>query len=174
MSTLTAGPAANTVGPTSGLTVFFDPGCALCPRCRVWLEAEPTWVPVRFVAADAAAGRNLVGDLPWLGTELVVVSDEGAAWIGPAAFLTCLWATRRYRSWAQRLAGPAFAPLAERFLMTVSSNRSRLAAAIGPTSCDDGTCHHRVGDAAGTRHGPHPMPGWPEQAPWRAPPAGRR
>lgn len=127
----------------TGLTVYDDAGCELCRRCRSWLEGERTWVPVRFVSADAADAQRHRAELPWLGTELVVVADDGATWIGPAAFLTCLWATVRYRPWSQRLSGRPLTPLAERFFLTVSANRGRLAAALGPTGCDDGTCRHR-------------------------------
>lgn len=91
----------------------------------------------------AAEARTLLRQVPWLGTELVVVANDGATWVGPAAFLTCLWATRRYRSWSYRLSGPTFAPLAERFFHLVSDNRRFLARAAHLDRCDDGTCHHR-------------------------------
>ncbi|QXC63014.1 DUF393 domain-containing protein [Aquihabitans sp. G128] len=144
-------------GPAS-LTVFYDRGCALCRRSRAWLEAQPTWLPLTFVAADADEARALLPDLPWLGTELVVVGDDGSSWIGPAAFVTCLWATVRYRAWSRRLASPALAPLAERFFVAVSANRSTLAAALGD-GCPDGTCHHRP-PAAGATGRPRPASGW--------------
>lgn len=147
MSTSTARSAVGDVtcaaGPTA-LTVFYDGGCELCLRCRAWLETQWTWVPIRFVVADADAARRLLPELPWLGTELVVVADDGAAWIGPAAFLTCLWATVRYRPWSQRLSGPGFTPLAERFFLLVSANRGRIASALGPVNCEDGRCQHRA------------------------------
>ncbi|HRW37870.1 MAG TPA: DCC1-like thiol-disulfide oxidoreductase family protein [Aquihabitans sp.] len=151
---MAAGPAAAVADPRSGvggpaaLTVFYDPGCELCRRCRAWLEVQPTWVPLRFVEADAAA-RRLLPQLPWLGTELVVVGDDGAAWIGPAAFLTCLWATERYRPWSRRLSGPAFAPLAERFFASVSSHRGRIAGFLAPDDCEQGTCRHQVDPTLG-------------------------
>lgn len=62
---------------------------------------------------------------PWLGKQLVVVDDEGRTWVGPAAFLTCLWATARYRAISYTLARPALAPLAEQFFMFVSKRRDR-------------------------------------------------
>jgi hypothetical protein len=133
------------------------------------LSTQETWVPVRFVAADAEQARALLPSLPWLGAELVVVADDGAAWIGPAAFLTCLWATVRYRPWSHRLAGPAFAPLAERFFVLVSSNRRRLASALeGGGGCDDGTCRHQPHrrEARAARNGPRPLhPIWAEPRP---------
>ena len=152
---MAAGPVAGAgglpreVAGPGALTVFYDPGCELCRRCRAWLEVQPTWIPLQFVEADGPTARRFVPQVPWLGTELVVVADDGATWIGPAAFLTCLWATRRYRGWSARLAAPAFAPLAERFFHAVSSNRSRLAAFVSTDACADGTCRHRVDPSLG-------------------------
>ncbi|MBX3284633.1 MAG: DUF393 domain-containing protein [Actinobacteria bacterium] len=127
-----------------GLTVFYDGRCALCRRCRTWLEAQETLVPLRFQEADAELAHRLLPQLPWLGTELVVVDDDGAAWIGPAAFIVCLWATARYRPWSARLAGPAFAPLAENFFHLVSANRDRLGRRLDPPSCTGDACTHRL------------------------------
>lgn len=138
-------------GPT-GLTVFYDAGCALCCRCRDWLEGQPTQVPLRFQAADAELARRLLPQIPWLGTELVVVDDDGATWIGSAAFVVCLWATVRYRSWSWRLAGPRWAPLAEGFFHLVSANRGRLGDRLPPPRCTGDRCSHRSGEPARTGH----------------------
>lgn len=136
-------PAGTSANPQS-ITVLYDSECALCRRCRAWLETQRTWVPVHFLAASAEEARQRRPDLPWLGDNLVVVGDSGEVWVGPAAFLICLWATVDYRGWASRLSGPSFAPMAERFFHTVSSNRTRLGAVIGTeVECDDGRCHHR-------------------------------
>jgi hypothetical protein len=72
----------------------------------------------------------------------VVVGDAGEVWVGPAAFLVCLWALCGWREWSFRLAGPTFAPLAERFFLLVSSRR-RAVAALLDHGCADGSC--RVG-----------------------------
>jgi predicted DCC family thiol-disulfide oxidoreductase YuxK len=124
------------------LTVLFDPGCALCQRCRAWMLAQTRYVALDFVACTGDEARARYGDLPWLGDELVVVGDGGEVWVGPAAFLTCLWALCEWREWSYRLAGPAFAPLAERFFLTLSSRRRSLAKLFEPR-CEDGTC--RIG-----------------------------
>lgn len=140
------------VGPSVqalGLTVYYDPTCALCRRCRAWLEVQPTWVPLRFREAGAAEAAELLTHVPWLGTELVVIRDDGAVWVGPAAFLTCLWATKEHRRWSGRLAAPAFAPLAERFFDAVSSNRGRIGAFLDRGACGDGTCRHHVDPSFG-------------------------
>lgn len=135
----------------TGLTVYFDQHCPLCQRCQTWLAEEPTWVPIRFAAADDAPAQALTQQVPWLGTDLVVVADDGATWVGPAAFVTCLWATRRYRPWSRRMTGPALAPLAERFFLTVSANRGRLGAALGPTSCAPEQCSVAADPGPGRR-----------------------
>ena len=125
------------------LTVVYDGDCPLCVRCRHWLELQPTYVPLRFLAAQSEAARRAYGKLPWLGAELVVASESGEAWIGPSAFLVALWATRKYRPWSYRLSGRALAPMAERFFHVISTNRSRLGAMIGSEACPDGRCVHR-------------------------------
>ncbi len=128
------------------LTVLFDPLCALCLRCRAWMLGQPTYVTLRFLACTEAEAREQFGDLPWLGDELIVVGDGGEVWVGPAAFLTCLWALVEWRAWSYRLAGPTFSVLAERFFLNVSNHRRALAAFLRhDDACDDGSC--RVGGA---------------------------
>lgn len=121
------------------LTVLYDPRCALCWRCRAWMEHQPGYIPLAFVACTGAEARALYGDIPWLGTELVVVGDGGEVWAGAAAFLTCLWALVEWREWSYRLAGPAFAPMAKRFFSFVSSHRKGIATLFEP-HCADGSC----------------------------------
>jgi predicted DCC family thiol-disulfide oxidoreductase YuxK len=125
------------------LLVLYDANCAFCVRCRHWLETQPTYVDVRFLAAASPEAQDdLVVLRPWLGAELVVVSERGEAWLGAAGFLICLWATTEYREWSYRLSGPALAPLAERFFHLVSSRRSTINRFLGP-ECPDGQCRHR-------------------------------
>jgi predicted DCC family thiol-disulfide oxidoreductase YuxK len=130
------------------LVVLYDEQCALCRRCRSWLESQRTLVPLEFLAAGSAAARNRYGSVPWLGADLVVVDESEPAeahdvWAGPAAFLMCLWATEDYRGWSYRLSGKALAPMAERFFHFVSSNRRRIGAVVGSKDCPDGRCTHR-------------------------------
>ena len=121
------------------LTVLYDPGCALCRRCRSWMQGQAAYVPLAFVACTGDEARRRYGDIPWLVDELVVVSDRGEVWAGPAAFLTCLWALVAWREWSFRLAAPAFAPLAERFFHALSSRR-RSVARFFDHECRDGRC----------------------------------
>jgi predicted DCC family thiol-disulfide oxidoreductase YuxK len=125
------------------LTVLFDPACALCQRSRDWMLRQESYVTLRFVACSGEEARARYGDIPWLGDELVVVSDAGEVWAGPAAFLTCLWALVAWREWSYRLSGGSFAPLAERFFRAISSRRRSLAALFSASSdhdCPDGAC----------------------------------
>jgi predicted DCC family thiol-disulfide oxidoreductase YuxK len=121
------------------LTVLFDPGCALCRRCRDWMAGQPSYVPLSFVSATSQQARERFPGVPWLGDELVVVGDHGELWVGAAAFLICLWALEPWREWSYRLASPTFAPLAERFFLALSSRRRALSL-LFPHRCSDGVC----------------------------------
>jgi predicted DCC family thiol-disulfide oxidoreductase YuxK len=129
------------------LTVLFDPGCALCQRCRSWMLGQARYVELEFVASTSEEARLRYGDLPWLGHELIVVGDGGEIWVGPAAFLTCLWALVEYREWSYRLASPGLSGLAERFFAGLSKNRAWFAALLEHRDCPDGSCslEHRRG-----------------------------
>jgi predicted DCC family thiol-disulfide oxidoreductase YuxK len=133
-------------GPRA-LIVLFDPTCSLCQRCRAWMLGQESYVRLTFLPCTGEEARRRFGDIPWLADELVVVGDGGEVWVGPAAFLVCLWALTEWREWSFRLAGPAFAPLAERFFLFLSSKR-RSVAALFDHECQGGSC--RVGGR------PHP------------------
>ena len=105
------------------LTVLYDEQCAFCRRCRDWLAAR-----ARF------------GDAPWIGKELVVVDDDRNAWVGPSAFLMCLWATAKYRSWAFRFTEPGYERFAERFFLHVSKRRGSYAAWLAKSDPDCAYC----------------------------------
>jgi predicted DCC family thiol-disulfide oxidoreductase YuxK len=130
------------------LTVLFDPGCALCQRCCDWMLGQASYVELHFMPCTGVEAKKRYGDLPWLSDELIVVGDEGEVWVGPAAFLTCLWALVDFREWSYRLAGPAFAPLAERFFLALSSRRRAVSALLSAgmkashsvAECKDGAC----------------------------------
>ena len=107
------------------LTIVYDEHCAVCRRARDWLLTQPTFLPIELIAAGSAAARARYRGLPWMGKELVAADDQGNVWVGPAAFLTALWATRRYRAWSYRLSGDKLAPLAQSFFKMVSTRRHR-------------------------------------------------
>ena len=120
------------------LTVLYDGTCALCVRCRDFLAVSRTLVPLELLSCQSREARERFGAVPWLGEELVVVSDEGDVWIGPAAFLVSMWALADYREWSYRLSGPTLAPLAERFFVVISSQRRRIATLFRKPHCEDG------------------------------------
>jgi predicted DCC family thiol-disulfide oxidoreductase YuxK len=125
------------------LTVLYDGACALCIRCAEFLAGSATLVPLELLSCQSQGARERFGAVPWLGEELVCVSDEGDVWIGPAAFLVCMWALADYREWSYRLSGATLAPLAERFFVAISSRRARIASLLAkPQRCEEGdVCH---------------------------------
>lgn len=139
------------------LTIFYDPHCGLCARFRLWLEAQPKRVNVEFLGYDSAEAAQRFPGLLNLGAdkEIVVLADDGRWWQGPAAWITCLWATFEYQAWAFRFAAPIFQPLVKKAVHLLSENRltisrlmslkadQQLAAAIGSipdAKCEDGVC----------------------------------
>jgi predicted DCC family thiol-disulfide oxidoreductase YuxK len=125
------------------LTVLYDDSCALCIRCRDWLSTQSAFVELELLPSFSPDARRRFGAVPWLGEELVVVSDEGDVWVGAAAFIVCLWALVEWRPWSYRLSGPSFAHLAERFFHALSSNRRTIAAFLSPDDCPSGSCKVR-------------------------------
>ncbi len=122
------------------LTVIYDESCELCRRCRHWLATQPTYIDLQFLACGDPRITELYGDLPFFRVELMVVTDAGQAWIGPEAFLMCLWATRRWRAMSFRLKGTAFSPLVERFFHALSDNRGAISGMLSPHTCDGVSC----------------------------------
>jgi len=83
------------------------------------------------------------GEVPWLGAELVVVSDEGEVWAGPAAFLVALWALVDYREWSYWLSGDSLSQVAERFFVALSHERKWVAGWLTHPECNGDRCHRR-------------------------------
>jgi predicted DCC family thiol-disulfide oxidoreductase YuxK len=110
------------------LTVLYDPQCGLCRRAQAWLLSKPKYVELVFVPVCSEEARSrypqLNHDLTL--TDLTVISDAGAVYCGPKAWLMCLWALRQYREWAIRLSSPELLPTAKRVISTISQNRYQL------------------------------------------------
>lgn len=134
------GIPVDTSWPPQRYTVVYDDQCELCRRCRHWLATQPTLVELRFLSTSEAAAEQRYGHLPFYRVELMVISDEGHAWIGPEAFIMCLWATRRWRGLSYKISGPTFGSLAERFFHALSSKRSVVSGMLAPHRCETGTC----------------------------------
>lgn len=132
------------------LHVLFDRECALCRRCRRWLERQPAFLELRFHALqDPETLCRFPGIEEYHPHEqLLVVSDEGGVYQGSHAWIMCLYALREYREWSQRLSGPALLPLARRACQLVSENRSGISSWF--RSMND----EQLGHELAVRHGP--------------------
>ncbi len=110
------------------LYILYDSHCELCRRCRIWLGRQPAYVALVFLPFQSPQAECRFPGLRDLQPEkeIVVISDAGEVWQGEAAWVTCLWALREYREWAQRLAHPALLPLARRLCEIVSTHRYQL------------------------------------------------
>lgn len=118
-------------GPTTGpslhrLTVLFDPGCALCRGFRDWLARQPVLVPLDLVPADSPEAWRRFPTLDHRATmqRITVVGDKGQIWTEEHAFVLCLWATASHRALAERLARPAWLPLARAAALTAAGIRT--------------------------------------------------
>ena len=115
------------------LTVLYDPECGLCRRAHEWLAEQAKIVELNFVpcASDEARKRYPHLDHDLTKQDLTVVSDVGAVYFGPKAWLMVLWALARYRDWAYRLAAPELLPTTKRVVSVISQNRYQLSRAAG-------------------------------------------
>ena len=108
------------------------------------MEQQPAYVELEFIdcASDEArrrlAGHPLVNQLR--GAELIAISSRGEVWIGPAAFVACLWALVGWREWSLSLADGALSGLARLFFALVSRQRRLLSAWFAHTTCPEGHC----------------------------------
>lgn len=117
----------------SGLTVLFDPDCALCRRARIWLGRQKALIRLRFVPAGSLEAQRLFPALDPASTlrEMTVIGDRGEVYRGAKAWLMCLWALRDYREMAIRWSDPERIEYARRFVAWISKNRFRLSWLIG-------------------------------------------
>jgi predicted DCC family thiol-disulfide oxidoreductase YuxK len=107
------------------LYVLFDAECELCVRCRNWLMQQPAFVPLVFIALQSDEAQHRFPGIDALkpDEQLLVISDAGAVYRGPNAWIMCLWALENYRQHAQRLAHPALLALAKTICELLSRNR---------------------------------------------------
>jgi len=126
------------------LTVLYDSGCPLCRRFREWLGDQPLLVPVDFVVAGGETARRRFPGLDHARTleEITVIGDSGEVWTHEQAWVMCLWVSVRHRALAERLASPAWLPLARAAAHTAAGIRSRTRTSIGADYIDAcaGTC----------------------------------
>jgi len=68
----------------------------------------------------------------WVASEdLTAISDQGAVYFGPKAWLMVLWTLCRYRDWSYRLASPELLPTTRRVVSLVSQHRYQISRAAG-------------------------------------------
>lgn len=134
--------AAAPVWAPQTLTVVYDDHCQLCLRCRAWLQRSTQLVPLAFVAASDEAGVRQLGLDPSIlpvGDELIVVGQPSPEqpqpiWVGPDAFITCLWALAEHRDLSIRLQKPALRPVAKRAFHALSLGRGTISSALASTA----------------------------------------
>lgn len=109
------------------LTVLYDIRCAICCRARAWLESQPKFVALEYLAAGSQEARRRFPGLDHDNTlvDLTVVGPGGEVYRGAKAWIMCLWALRKYRGTALRLATPELMPSAKRLIAWVTRNRFR-------------------------------------------------
>jgi predicted DCC family thiol-disulfide oxidoreductase YuxK len=117
----------------STLTVLYDPHCGLCRRVHEWLEEQPKLVPLLLIPVKSEEARSRFPMLDHEPTvnDLTVISDEGAVYFGPKAWLMVLWALCRYREWSYRLASPELLPTTRRVVSLISERRYQISRAAG-------------------------------------------
>jgi predicted DCC family thiol-disulfide oxidoreductase YuxK len=116
----------------SSLIVLYDPLCGLCQRVHGWLEEQPKFVRLTFVPVKSDEARRRFPNLDHEPTvnDLTVISDEGAVYYGPKAWLMVLWALCRYREWSYRLASPELLPTTRRVVSLISQHRYQISSAV--------------------------------------------
>ena len=107
------------------LFVLYDANCQFCRRCRSWLETQPAFLELKFIPARSSEAHC---QLPGIekyepSNELIVVSEDGAVYQGPTAFIMCLYALVDFREWSTRLSSPLLLPFARQMFEIVSNNR---------------------------------------------------
>jgi predicted DCC family thiol-disulfide oxidoreductase YuxK len=113
------------------LTVLYDPNCGLCRRLQAWAGEQPKYVELRFIPVNSQAAWHHYPELNHARTttDLTVISDRGAVYWGPKAWLMCLWSLRQYRGWSMKLSRPELLPGVRRVVSAISSNRQHLGGA---------------------------------------------
>ena len=152
------GGGSATEAPVKALAVFFDQDCRLCRACRSWLEAQPKYFPVEFIAYQSRRAREVCPRLAELNpeSEIVVMADNGQIYQGGSAWIMCLYALRRYRELSFKLAHPMLLPLAKKMCHVISKRRRTLSKLLpgasreqiarelidaeGQGSCASGSC----------------------------------
>lgn len=110
------------------LTVLYDPSCGLCRRVHEWLTNLPKLVELDLVPIKSAEARQRFPNLnhELTSNDLTVISDEGAVYLGPKAWIMVLWSLSGYREWSYRLSSPELLPTTRRVVSMISQNRYQI------------------------------------------------
>jgi predicted DCC family thiol-disulfide oxidoreductase YuxK len=115
------------------LTLLYDPECGLCRRVQGWLAEQPKLIELRMIPIKTDAARRRYPQLnhDLTAEDLTVISNEGAVYFGPKAWLMVLWALCKYREWSYRLATPQLLPTTRRVVSMISEHRYQISRAAG-------------------------------------------
>ena len=115
------------------LTILYDPDCGLCRRVHGWLAEQPKFVELNLLPIKTEAARRRFPQLnhDLTAEDLTVISDKGAVYFGPKAWLMVLWALVRYRDWSYRLASPELLPTTRRVVSLITQKRYQISRATG-------------------------------------------
>ena len=110
------------------LTVLYDPSCGLCRRVHDWLTDLPKLVELEFVPIKSGEARRRFPSLnhELTSNDLTVISNEGAVYLGPKAWIMVLWALSGYREWSYRLSSPELLPTTRRIVSMISQHRYQI------------------------------------------------
>ena len=119
------------------LYVLFDHSCGLCTAAARWLREQPAFILIITMPAtsDRAAAKfpelNLGRGAPGQGAaaapeQVIAITDDGHVYRGPAAWIMCLWALKRYRAWSLVLAQPHWRPRVARIIDGLGRRRLML------------------------------------------------
>lgn len=124
----------------NALTVLYDGACPFCVRCRDWLAGSQQRIPLRLLDVHGEVAQRSYGRIAGDGRELVVIDDGGRYWVGPAAFLMCMWALERWADLAWFALLAPVRPFAVAFFKILSSERTTIATVLGMPTCAAGHC----------------------------------
>jgi predicted DCC family thiol-disulfide oxidoreductase YuxK len=114
------------------LYVLYDGACGVCCRAVARLAWEPAYIELRFAPAGSAAVQEKFGEaLAGETRQVVVVADTGEVYRGASAWIMVLYALRRWRPLAMRLATPMWRPWVERAIDFIGRHRYQMSLLCG-------------------------------------------
>ncbi len=113
--------------------VLYDGACGVCCRAVARLAWEPSYIQLRFAPAGSMVAQTkfaeaLAGDT---GRQVVVVADTGEVYRGASAWIMVLYALKRWRPLAMRLATPTWRPWVERAIDFIGRHRHQMSGFFG-------------------------------------------